>query len=92
MINPPATVTAMIDISFEINGKTVEPENMKDVLDITFMKHIRESIENTCATIRCPEHGGKPSIIVKGKDLDTLSYEVTSCCEKFINEIYNRLK
>jgi len=82
----------MIDISFEIDGKTVEPESMKDVLDITFMKHIRESIENSIAAIRCPKHGGKPSIIVKGKDLDTLRYEVSGCCKDFINEVYNQLK
>ena len=82
----------MIDISFEINGKNIEPENMKDVLDITFMKHIRESIENSIATISCPKHRKKPSIIVRGKDLDTLSYEVTGCCEEFINEVYNQLK
>jgi len=37
------------------------------------------------------EHGGKPSIIIKGESLDTLEYEVQGCCKDFVNKIKKRL-
>jgi hypothetical protein len=36
----------MVDISFEINGKIVQPDDMTDALDILFLKHIREKTKN----------------------------------------------
>jgi hypothetical protein len=82
----------LVDVSFKINGKIVEPDSMKDVLDITFMKHIRESIENSIGSIRCPEHGGEPSIIVRGQNLDSLEYKITGCCEEFVKKVRTHLK
>lgn len=82
----------MIDISFEIGKKIVEPDNMKDVLDITFMKHIRESIENSLAEIRCPIHDCPPTVVVKGEDLDNLKYEISGCCEQFIKKARGHLR
>ena len=81
----------MVDVSFEINGKTVQPDSMSDALDILFLKHVSEKIEATCSSISCMEHGGRPSILVKGENLDTLEYEVHGCCEKFVNKIKKRL-
>lgn len=76
----------MVYISFEIGGEFVEPDNMKDVLDITFMKHIKERIENSLAGIRCPIHDRPPTIIVKGENLDNLHYEISGCCDELIKK------
>jgi len=81
----------MVDISFEINGKTIQPDSMSDALDILFLKHVSEKIEDTCSSIRCPEHYGSPSILVKGENLDTLEYEVRGCCENFVNKVKKKL-
>lgn len=81
----------MVDISFEIGGEFVEPDNMKDVLDITFMKHIRESIEKSLAGIRCPMHDLPPAIIVKGKNLDDLHYEISGCCKELIKKAHGAI-
>ena len=82
----------MVDVCFEINGKIVEPDNMKDVLDITFMKYIRERIEESMAPIRCTIHDRQPTILVKGKNLDNLNYEVSGCCEELISKVHKCLK
>ena len=66
------TMKTMLDISFEINGEEVKPESFKDVLDIVFLRHIRESIEESIGSIRCKEHGKQPTIKVKGQTLITL--------------------
>jgi len=81
----------MIDVSFEINGETVQPDSMTDALDILFLKHVTEKIEDTCSSISCIEHGGKPSIVVKGENLDTLEYEVYGCCKDFVNKVKKNL-
>jgi hypothetical protein len=77
----------MVDISFEINGEAVLPDSMTDVLDILFLKHVREKIEANCSSINCLEHGGTPSIIVKGENIDSLEYEVYGCCDDFVNKV-----
>ena len=82
----------MIDISFEINGRLVEPDNMKDVLDITFMKHIKERINGSIATVRCAKHGRRPSVLVKGRNLDSLDYVVSGCCKELIEKANKNLK
>lgn len=81
----------MVDVSIEINGKTVKPESMSDALDILFLKYVTEKIEDTCSSISCMEHDGEPSIIVKGKNIDTLEYEVYGCCKDFVNKVKKRL-
>ena len=82
----------MAEVSFEIKGERVQPDNMKDVLDILFLKHIREKINNSTASIRCNEHGRQASILVKGQNLDNLDYEVSGCCEEFVKKVKKRLK
>ena len=82
----------MIDISFEIKGEKIQPENMADVLDILFLKHVREKINASVASICCKKHDKQPSILVKGQNLDSLNYEVSGCCEDFVNQVKKKLK
>jgi hypothetical protein len=76
----------VVDISFKIKGKRVQPDNMTDVLDIIFLKFVGEKINDSVALIRCNKHGREPSVLVKGQDLDNLEYEVSGCCEDLINK------
>ena len=82
----------MVDVSFEIKGEKVQPENMKDVLDILYLKHIRKKITSSIASIRCSEHGRQASVLVKGENLDNLDYEVSGCCEDLIKKVKKKIK
>ena len=81
----------MVDVSFEINGETVQPDSMSDALDILFLKHIREKTKNSLGAINCTEHGEKPSIIVRGQTIDNLNFEVSGCCGDLINKVNKQL-
>ena len=63
----------MMDISFELNGRKVSPRNMGDALESAMLQSIQESITKSVGTARCPTHGQRPKIKVKGRKLDSLS-------------------
>ena len=82
----------MVDVSFEIKREKIQPESMTDVLDILFLKHVRKKIKDSVASIYCKKHDKQPSILVKGPNPDNLNYEVTGCCEDFINQVEKKIK
>jgi hypothetical protein len=82
----------MIDISFEINGRKVSPRNMGDALESAMLQSVQDSISKAVGSARCPEHGQKPTIKVKGRSLDSLKFEVSGCCDNLINEVKKKLK
>lgn len=82
----------MIDISVEINGRKVDPRNMKNVLEGAIIASVVDSIKKSVQGIRCPEHGTSPTLKVKGRNLDNLNIEVTGCCEKLKELTTKKLK
>jgi len=82
----------MIDISFEINGRKVSPRNMGDALESAMLQSVQDSIAKSVGSARCPEHGQKPKIKVKGRNLDSLTFEVSGCCDSLIDEVKRKLK
>ena len=82
----------MVDIAFEIKGKTIEPEGMKDVLDVIFLEHLGNEIRKCLGSVQCKKHGSKPMVKVKGQSLDSLTYEVSGCCPDFIKEAQDKIK
>lgn len=82
----------MIDISFQINGRKVSPQNAGDALESAMLQSIQDSISKTVGSARCPEHGQKPKIKVKGPNLDSLTFEVSGCCDRLIDEVNRKLK
>jgi len=82
----------MIDISFEINGRKVSPRNVGDALESAMLQSIQDSISKTVGSVRCPEHGQKPKIKVKGRNLDSLKFEVSGCCDSLIEEVKRKLE
>jgi hypothetical protein len=73
----------MIDISFEVNGNALESAMIQSVQD---------SISKAFGSARCPDHGQKPKIKVKGHNLDSLKFEVSGCCDSLIEEVKRKLK
>jgi len=77
----------MIDISFEINGRKVSPRNVRNALESAMLQSIQDSISKAVGSARCSEHGQKPKINVQGRNLDSLKFEVSGCCDNLIDEV-----
>ncbi|RYA22432.1 hypothetical protein CRU96_13090 [Malaciobacter halophilus] len=81
----------MIGISFEINGKKVNPNNIGDALENAMLQQIGESIKKSIGSLRCSEHNQTPKVLVKGKSLDKLSIEVSGCCDDIVKKATDKL-
>ncbi|MFQ5469994.1 MAG: hypothetical protein ACE5EH_06745 [Gammaproteobacteria bacterium] len=81
----------MIDISFEINGRKVSPRNVGDALESAMLQSVQDSISKAVGSARCPEHGQKPKIKAKGRSLDSVTLEVTGCCDALIEQVNKKL-
>ena len=77
----------MLDISFEINGKKVNPNNVKNALDSAILSQVAESVKKSVGNLRCAEHGQSPKIKVKGHNLDNLSFDISGCCNDLIETV-----
>jgi len=84
--------TQMVEVLFEIKGKEVEPEGMKDVLDIIFLEYLRGEVRDCLGSVQCKKHDCKPKVKIKGQSLDNLTYEVSGCCPEFIEEVEGKIK
>ena len=82
----------MIDISFEINGRKLSPGNMGNALESAVLKAVQESIIKSVGSARCSEHGQRPKVKVKGRNLDSLSFEVSGCCDQLVEAGRKKLK
>lgn len=82
----------MLDITFEVNGKKVNPNNVKDAMESAILNGVAESIKNSIGNIKCSEHGQSPKIKVKGRNLENLSFDVTGCCDELIEKVKVKLK
>lgn len=72
----------MVDLSFEVNGQTVEPYELEIVLTETSLVDIAETIEVILDEICCPVHG-LPLInaIVRFNEGEDIAIEVRACCD-----------
>jgi (p)ppGpp synthase/HD superfamily hydrolase len=81
----------MVEVSFEINGKKVRPDQVANELDKAMMNRTAEYVKNKVSSIRCPDHGQQPKIKVKGKNLENLSFEISGCCQTLIEKARKEL-
>ncbi len=63
-------------IKFSIGGRTVDPRNVGDALMQAALQQIKAQITSKIGSIRDPETGEFPTIIVRGDSLDKLSLHV----------------
>lgn len=82
----------MLNISFEIGGRKIDPKNIASVLEAAVLKQVESSIRSSVGSIRCREHGQQPRILVKGRGLKDLSFDVSGCCESLINDVKSKFK
>jgi len=81
----------MVEVSFEINGRKVQPNQISEVLTKAVFTSVAEQIKSKVGSVRCPDHGQSPKIICKGKSIENLGFEVTGCCEKLIDSVKRKL-
>lgn len=82
----------MANITFEINGKKVNPNNTKDALEAAMLEGIAASLKKSVGSLRCSEHHQAPRIVGKGKSINSLNFEVAGCCEDLMNKVQAKLK
>ena len=85
----------MISVSFEINGRKVNPNQagkaMKDAIESTVIAQIQTTIQKKLGSLRCAEHGQSPKVVFKGRSFDRLESHISGCCEAVIEEARRRL-
>lgn len=77
-------------ITFEIGGRTVKPENIADAMEAMMLKAIAEQIREKVGSVRDPETGEFPAIVVRGDDIDNLQFHVEGS-QKMIDLVRERL-
>jgi hypothetical protein len=81
----------LIEISFEINGRKVQPNKIGEELTKAVLSKVAEQVKGKLVSVRCSDHGGSPKIICKGRSIENLSFEVSGCCEKLIDTVKRKL-
>lgn len=81
----------MIDIKFQIGGRPVNSKNTKGAIEGAILDSVQNSIKKSVGTVRCSEHGSSPIVLVNGRSLDNLSFEVSGCCEDLIEKVKEKL-
>ena len=82
----------MFEVSFTLNGRKVNPNNIGDALESAFLKEIQDSMKKRVGAIRCPEHGRAAKIVAQGRKLSDLSFKVSGGCDSLIDRVTKKLK
>jgi hypothetical protein len=65
---------------------------MGNALESAVLKSAQESIIKSVGSAQCSEHAQRPKVKVKGRNLDSLSFEVSGCCDQLIEAVKKKLK
>ncbi len=63
-------------ISLKINGRDVRPADLHNALESAFLEQIEQHIRETVGSIRHPDTGEFPTVVVSGPSLDNLRINV----------------
>ena len=81
----------MFEISFQIGGKKVNPNNIGNALEKAMLEGVKESVTRSASSIRCPKHGSYAKVTAVGSSFDNLSMKITGCCDKLIDTVKLKL-
>lgn len=86
----------MFDVSFEINGKKVPPgdigKTFASAIEAEMYKRVQDAVKRAVGSAVCTVHGKAPSVVVKGRGLSDLSFDVHGCCQALIDQVTKKLK
>jgi hypothetical protein len=63
-------------IKFSIGGRNIEPENLGDALMQMVLENVRAELMEKIGSLRDPETGEFPTVVVRGDSLEDLSIQV----------------
>lgn len=75
----------MIDVSFEINGRRVRPNQVGDALEKAILQEVADSVAKSLRSVRCSVHGERPKVKCVGRRVDELKFEISGCCDELIS-------
>ena len=81
----------MFNVSFEINGRKVNPKNIANALEAAVLEQLAASIKKSVGSMRCPNPNQAPTVLIQGNSLKDLSIKVSGCCEDLIEEARSRI-
>lgn len=81
----------MVDVTFQINGRKFQPNQVEDALTKAILANVAEQIKKNVGSVTCPHHGKSPQIIGKGKSIENLSSEVSGCCDSLVLAVKQKL-
>lgn len=81
----------MLDVTFEVGGRRVRPNQMGDALEKVLLEQISASVANSLRNVRCRVHGGRPRVRCKGRTASQLSFEIHGCCDDLVSEATRKL-
>ena len=82
----------MLDVSFKINGRTVNPRSIGDEIEKAVLSEVEDSIKKSLRSVSCPTHHKQPKVIIKGRDFSNLSFEISGYCDELIQKATSKLK
>ncbi|TRZ76381.1 MAG: hypothetical protein D4R93_03385 [Deltaproteobacteria bacterium] len=81
----------MFELTFEVNGKRVDPSHIGDVIEKAMLQKVTDHITQRVGSVTCPEHGSSARITAKGSSISDLSFTVSGCCQKLIDAVQSKL-
>ena len=81
----------MVQVEFRIGGRIVEPSQSRDSLERATLQAIVTSLRARVGSLPCPEHREEVTILATGPSVNSLSFELSGCCEVVIEAVKSRL-
>lgn len=81
----------MVDITYKIGGRKVTLDGFSEGIEKAALELVTDKITKALSSVRCKEHAQRPKVIVKGDTINNLSFEVQGCCQKLIDQAFNKL-
>jgi hypothetical protein len=66
----------MLKFEFKLNGKTVDPRHLEDALMAAALESVSQQLRQRIGSIRDPDTGEFPTLVVSGKSLEELHVKV----------------
>lgn len=79
-----------MSITFELDGKKVTPDNLADAFMAAILRQIEDQLRAQIGSIRDPETGKFPVVVVRGPDIENLHVDVQGS-ERLIALVRERL-
>ena len=81
----------MLKIEWKLNGRKIRPNDIANQLERAMLSQVEEMVRGKLRDVHDPETGAAPTIMVVGRSLDNLSFEVSGS-PALIEEVKRRLQ